>query len=67
MARPTEHNPDILVTPEMIKAGEQIFYEEMFENDYLDHAPSADVFASIVSKIFCSMLAVYPAALRKLR
>lgn len=62
-----ESLPGVEITPAMIEAGERVFYEEMIKNNYLDHAPSGDVLEAIISKIFCSMLDVYPAALRKFR
>ena len=61
------HQSEIEITPEMIEAGERVFYEEMTKNDYLDRAPSADVLEEIISKIFCSMLEVYPADRRKFK
>ncbi len=67
--RPTTvpHQSEIEITPEMIEAGERVFYEETTKNDYLDRAPSADVLEEIISKIFCSMLEVYPADRRKFK
>jgi hypothetical protein len=66
---PTGPGPDapeeIEITPKMIEAGVRVFCEEMTEHDYLDRAPSLDTLESIISKIFSSMLDVYPAARRK--
>jgi hypothetical protein len=48
-------NGEIEITPEMIEAGEGVFYEAMLAGDYLSTAPPASVIRAMLSAIFFSM------------
>jgi len=55
----------IEITPEMTKAGMDVFYEDMLANDYLASAPSDAALSSMIARIFSSMLAYSPEVRRK--
>lgn len=48
---------EIEVTPEMIEAGEAVFFEEMLAGDYLAAAPVELSLRSMLANIFVSMAA----------
>ena len=51
---------EIEITPEMMAAGEEAFYREMIDRDYLDHAPTREGLESVLSAVFYSMYAIIP-------
>ena len=55
----------VVITPEMLKAGEEAFFREMISRDYLDCPPTPDGVAAVLSAIFSSMNAKMPEPMAK--
>lgn len=58
MAEPT--GTEIEITPEMIEAGEAVFYRRMIDGDYLSGAPIDRDIRDMVTEIYSVMKSVKP-------
>ncbi len=54
---------EIEVTPEMIEAGVEVFYDSMVERDYLAGAPNESHIRAMVAKIYSAMKSAKPRVL----